>query len=70
MTETCRSCRRWYEPGDEPDPCLGRLPGVIGACCGHGKPREAHVEFENGIVLRGFTVEIGCRVYRPERKPE
>lgn len=46
----------WTDDGDI-DPCLGYLPGVTNACCGHGNPGEAYVIFENGIALRGFTVE-------------
>lgn len=37
------------EPGG-PDPCLGRLPGVRNACCGHGV-QEPYIEFENGLFL-------------------
>lgn len=62
---TCRKCRRGYDAGREPDPCIGELPGVLEACCGHGKPRQAYVTFENGIVLRGFDVQIGTGRYRP-----
>lgn len=25
-----------------PDPCLGYLPGIAHACCGHGKIRNAY----------------------------
>jgi hypothetical protein len=28
-----------------PDPCLGYLPGVIGACCGHGFIEDTYVRF-------------------------
>jgi len=28
---------------DDPDPCLGLLPGVEGACCGHGHPDYEYV---------------------------
>jgi hypothetical protein len=37
------------------DACLGTLPGVIDACCGHGV-REAYIHFENGVTLRGSLV--------------
>jgi ribosomal protein S18 len=33
------------------DPCIGRLPGVKNACCGHGK-KGGYIAFENGIVVR------------------
>lgn len=28
------------------DGCLGTLPGVANACCGHGRPEEAYVQFD------------------------
>lgn len=30
------------------DGCLGTLPGVMNACCGHGRPHEAYIQFEDG----------------------
>lgn len=33
------------------DACLGELPGVKFACCGHGD--EGYIEFNNGIKIRG-----------------
>ncbi len=29
----------------EPDPCIGYLPGVFNACCGHGDDAEAYITF-------------------------
>ena len=32
--------------GDEVyDPCIGKLEGVMNACCGHGHTRHAYVQF-------------------------
>lgn len=45
----CPSCRIVVEPG-EPDPCLGSLPGVQLACCGHGSG-DGYLIFENGVSL-------------------
>lgn len=39
---TCDKCRRTVVKG-EPDPCLGPLPGVSHACCGHGMEYRAYV---------------------------
>lgn len=44
-----------------PDPCLGQLPGVTNACCGHGDPSQSYVCFAGGLVLRGFYVERASR---------
>ncbi len=30
-------------PGDEPDACLGWIPGAFIACCGHGDVNGAYV---------------------------
>ncbi len=34
------------------DPCLGTLPGVSNACCGHGI-NDGYIQFENGVTVRG-----------------
>jgi hypothetical protein len=34
------------------DPCLGTLPGVNFACCGHGVHR-GYIAFSNGMIIRG-----------------
>lgn len=40
------------------DPCLGHLPGVAFACCGHGKDtvsrehfQRGYIAFENGTII-------------------
>jgi len=38
-----------------PDPCLGHLPGVRAACCGHGDPNQAYILFANGRRIEHFT---------------
>jgi len=35
------------------DGCLGTLMGVVNACCGHGTPSEAYLQFPDG-ELRGI----------------
>ena len=42
---------------DRPDACLGELPGVTEACCGHGVPRHAYITFESGLIIRGFSLQ-------------
>jgi ribosomal protein S27AE len=58
-TEKERPCTRCGEmPTHEGfDACLGKLTGVVAACCGHGKTR-GYILFENGIRIEGhFIVE-------------
>lgn len=35
------------------DGCLGTLPGVMNACCGHGVEKDAYVQFGDGRIVRG-----------------
>jgi hypothetical protein len=47
----CAKCGELCVRG-EPDPCLGYLPGVAHACCGHGEPTKvAYVAFTNGVGM-------------------
>lgn len=52
----CRKCGLVFEGSNEgdPDPCLGNLPGVDNACCGHGVPDQSYIRFTSGVVVRGF----------------
>jgi hypothetical protein len=52
----CKKCGKRFQRSNagEPDPCLGVLPGVDNACCGHGVRSEAYIQFTNGTVVRGF----------------
>lgn len=53
----CIKCGK-MPTSDGHDACLGTLPGVIAACCGHGV-KEGYILFENGISLSGnFKIEI------------
>lgn len=52
----CAKCGLVFEGSNigEPDPCLGVLPGVDNACCGHGVPEDAYIRFTSGVVVTGF----------------
>ena len=52
----CKRCLKTMKFGD-PDPCLGVLPGVAYACCGHGV-EEGYIYFHSGVVIRGEFTEI------------
>jgi hypothetical protein len=55
----CKKCGLIFDGSDagHPDPCLGNLPGVDNACCGHGVRSEAYIRFANGVVIRGFEID-------------
>lgn len=50
MKRTCPVCRQtiWL---NQPDPCLGKLPGVTEACCGHGEQDAGYISFESGVTV-------------------
>ena len=48
----CGQCNR-YSTAEGHDACLGALPGVSNACCGHGQIRDAYVQMDDGNRLRG-----------------
>lgn len=35
------------------DGCLGILPDVMNACCGHGDSKQAYIQFSNGECIHG-----------------
>ena len=50
-----RQCGRCDKPEtpEGHDACLGTLPDVMNACCGHGRLREAYVQFWDRPRLAG-----------------
>ena len=45
----CPKCKKLPTPEGH-DACLGNLPGVEEACCGHGKG-GGYILFENGVLI-------------------
>lgn len=48
----CLTCGATARDAKGHDPCISDLPGVLHACCGHGRG-EAYVMFENCMTLHG-----------------
>lgn len=58
----CDVCCMSFSPGDDPDPCFGgEIPGVAGACCGHGDLHSAYVMLGTPYVSPGGTVTLRGR---------
>jgi len=54
----CGFCGR-HSTEDGHDDCLGTLPGVMNACCGHGDIRDVYVQFLDGFsVYRDDAIVI------------
>jgi hypothetical protein len=51
----CGHCGKHNTDKDH-DACLVELPGVLNACCGHGSRDESYIQFENGVIVRGFVL--------------
>lgn len=62
-TGRCRQCRL-PQTKEGHDPCLGTLPGVSFACCGHGRT-EGYIMFDNGRIMRGLFEPAGSRYLHP-----
>lgn len=48
----CGHCGR-HDTAEGHDGCLGTLPGVMNACCGHGQLGEAYIQYPGGDCVRG-----------------
>lgn len=53
----CNKCGKPPTPKDH-DHCLGTLPGVMNACCGHGNKELAYIQFLDGFVINGNSACI------------
>lgn len=38
------------------DGCIGKLPSVMNACCGHGSNNDAYIQFDDGQILKDFLI--------------
>ena len=52
------------------DGCIGTLPGVVNACCGHGDSGDAYVQFGDGRELRGPAALEYMEPFRDESDSE
>lgn len=55
---SCKKCRKFNEEseGETYDACIGKLPGVKFACCGHGG--EGYIVFQNGKTIRFNSMNV------------
>lgn len=52
----CGFCGKHNTPEGH-DGCLGIIPNVMNACCGHGITESAYIQFESGSTIRGEAVD-------------
>ncbi len=48
----CGFCDKPFTPEGH-DACLGTLPDVLNACCGHGDPDAAYIQFDYWTCIHG-----------------
>jgi len=48
---------------DGHDGCLGKLPGLMNACCGHGHDKP-YVQFMDGFVIKGNDAKIVIKILK------
>lgn len=54
VAKQCIACKAARPASEAPDPCLGHLPGLRFACCGHGSSSLCYlVRDEDGVRLGG-----------------
>lgn len=53
---SCGNCNKYSikDGYEEYDACIGKLPHVMNACCGHGCDERAYVQFWSGFVVSGI----------------
>ncbi len=56
-TRPCGYCGKDNTPEGH-DGCLGTLPDVMNACCGHGNTNETYLQFWNGKIVRGVKAKM------------
>lgn len=62
----CGACGKKRTPEGH-DPCLGKLPRVMNACCGHGNENEAYVQLSGGGRLSGKLALTAIQFLKAER---
>jgi hypothetical protein len=56
----CGHCGK-AETAEGHDACIGTLPGVMNACCGHGVVSDAYVQMLDGRHIQGWDAVIAIR---------
>ncbi len=57
----CGKCGQESTPEGN-DACLGSIPGVVNACCGHGDNSSAYIDYQDG---KRFVIE---KILNPHRR--
>jgi len=69
LERACGNCKQ-QRTIEGHDACLGTLPGLMNACCGHGNPKEAYVQFLDGTAIHGEDAVIIQNILKKCRDTE
>ena len=58
----CGKCNK-METKEGYDNCLGKLRGLMNACCGHGIDKP-YIQFLDGKIIRGKDAEIIIKILK------
>ena len=50
------------------DGCLGELPNIMNACCGHGNTDEMYIQYLNGVCVQGKEAFLVIKKLKKELK--
>lgn len=59
----CGHCGKFPTPEGH-DACLGILPGVMNACCGHGELDEAYVQYPDSRSVHGSEAVAAIEILK------
>ena len=62
-----RPCGKCNQPRttEGHDACLGTLPGLMNACCGHGKKKNAYIQFLDSSTIHGKDAKKIIAILKP-----
>lgn len=66
-TRACGACGR-HATREGHDGCLGTLPLVRNACCGHGDTKKTYVQFAPGVSIHGRPAAYVQRLLKWPRR--
>jgi hypothetical protein len=64
---SCGHCGQANTPEGH-DACLGTLPGIMNACCGHGDLRVTYVQFLDGHAVNGVDAMTVLDILKKSRE--
>lgn len=66
VNRSCGYCGKENTPEGH-DGCLGTLPGIMNACCGHGEKKEPYIQFLDGACIRGKDARTIIDILKKEK---